>query len=218
MSKNVDVENHLEEDGTSTFMVFPSDPGMSKKSFQIEVGYRDNYFHSRPRIWTCFSFIHFHILLSSQESQGEPAISWLEILYGFQQSLIILLAPHQDGTKQGQRRNRTSWPLVYLCVAFPWVQAAGLASTIFARAFWSRGWTTVSAISLFRGERAPHSGRYEFHRCALPHEVARRYFFAKFLSVPLALGIVFFQALTKIHDHGWLSEQVPIQKADSSAV
>ena len=97
MSKNVDVENHLEEDGTSTFMVFPSDPGMSKKSFQIEVGYRDNYFHSRPRIWTCFSFIHFHILLSSQESQGEAAISWLEILYGFQQSLIILLAPHQDG-------------------------------------------------------------------------------------------------------------------------
>jgi len=47
------------------------------------------------------------------------ALGGLEIPHGFQQSLIVLLAAHQYGTKQGRRCNHTTWSLVDLWAAFP---------------------------------------------------------------------------------------------------
>ena len=47
---------------------------------------------------------------------GEPKIP-----HDQQQSQIVLLAPHQDGTKQGLRRSHATWSLDELWAAFPWV-------------------------------------------------------------------------------------------------
>ena len=48
------------------------------------------------------SFMYFIPAFHSAGS-GTAARGRLETHYGFQQSLIVLLAPHQDGTKQGWR-------------------------------------------------------------------------------------------------------------------
>jgi len=40
---------------------------------------------------------------------------------GQQQFEIVLLAPHQDGTKQGRRRSYSTQALDDIWVAFPWV-------------------------------------------------------------------------------------------------
>jgi len=42
---------------------------------------------------------------------GAAASEGLEILDGFQQSEIVLLASHQDGTKQDRRCNNSTWSL-----------------------------------------------------------------------------------------------------------
>jgi len=52
---------------------------------------------------------------------GAVALGGLEITHDFQQSLIVLLPPHQNGTKQGRGWNDatcplpTSWPLPLGC-------------------------------------------------------------------------------------------------------
>jgi len=48
-------------------------------------------------------FIHFHARFSSREVAGAPALGELKIPHGQQQFQIVLLAPHQDETKQGRR-------------------------------------------------------------------------------------------------------------------
>jgi len=47
------------------------------------------------------------------------ALGGLEISRGQQQSLIVLLAPHQDGTKQGPGCSHSAWSLGDLLAAFP---------------------------------------------------------------------------------------------------
>jgi len=64
---------------------------------------------------------HFNACFFSGEGNGRNRAGRLEIPHDFQQSLIVLLAPHQDETKQGRRYNRASWSLDDLWVAFLWV-------------------------------------------------------------------------------------------------
>ena len=51
----------------------------------------------------------------------EAALGGHEIPHGQQQSQIVLLAPHQDGTKQGQRCSHSTWSLNEFWTAFLWV-------------------------------------------------------------------------------------------------
>jgi len=44
-----------------------------------------------------------------------------EIPHDQQQSQMVLLAPHQDGTKKGRRCSYATWSLDKLWAAFPWV-------------------------------------------------------------------------------------------------
>jgi len=92
------------------------------------------------------------------------ALGGLGIPHGQQQFKIILMAPHQDGS-------RFIWSLDALWVTFPWVLRAGLASPVFHGAFWTHGRTNVAGISRF-GEVGRHSGLFEFRSCALCHEVS----------------------------------------------
>ena len=52
---------------------------------------------------------------------GAAALGGSEIPHDQQQSQIVLLAPHRDGTKQGRRCNRATWSLDKFWVAFPCV-------------------------------------------------------------------------------------------------
>jgi len=42
---------------------------------------------------------------------GAAALEGLEISHGLQQFLIVLLAPHQNGTKQRRRFNHSTWSM-----------------------------------------------------------------------------------------------------------
>jgi len=52
-----------------------------------------------------------HFLQSLRKVAGAAALWGLEITHDFQQPHIVLLAPHQDGTKQGRRCNHATWSL-----------------------------------------------------------------------------------------------------------
>jgi len=94
--------------------------------------------------------------------------------HGQQPFQIVLLALHQDGTKQGRRCSHSTWSLDDLWVAFPLVWPVGLASPVFRWAFWTNGRTHVTMISQF-GEVVRHSGLCEFHSCAVCREVSHQW-------------------------------------------
>jgi len=48
-------------------------------------------------------FIHFHARFSSREGRRARALGGLKIPHGQQKFQIVLLAPHQDETKQCRR-------------------------------------------------------------------------------------------------------------------
>jgi len=52
---------------------------------------------------------------------GPAAVAGLKIPHSQQQSQVVVLAPHQDGTEQGRRYNHSTWSLGELLAAFPWV-------------------------------------------------------------------------------------------------
>ena len=79
---------------------------------------------------------------------------------------MLLLDPHQDGTKPGRRWNHgTWWYFVGNWVVLPCVYT----SPIFLGEFWSRGQTILAGISLFV-EVARHSQYHGFHSCVLRRE------------------------------------------------
>jgi len=49
---------------------------------------------------------------------GTAAVGGLEVPHDQQQSHVVVLAPHQDFTKQGQRCSHSTWSLDELCTAF----------------------------------------------------------------------------------------------------
>jgi len=54
------------------------------------------------------SFVHFHAYFASGLGRGSSSLG-LKIPHDQQQSQIVLLAPHQDGTKQGRRCSHSTW-------------------------------------------------------------------------------------------------------------
>jgi len=54
------------------------------------------------------------------EGRGATAVG-LGIPRDQQQFQIVLLAPHQDGTKEGRRCSQSNWSLDDIWVAFAWV-------------------------------------------------------------------------------------------------
>ena len=72
------------------------------------------YFVDPVRLVACpwsfiHSFIHFRTRFSSGDRRGVATPGGLELPHGFQQSVIVLLASHQDGTKSGRRSNYATW-------------------------------------------------------------------------------------------------------------
>jgi len=112
-------------------------------------------------------------------SRGQHSLG-LEIPHSQQQFQTVLLAPHQDGTKQGRRyKYSTDGPLSLECCqqGFPF----------FPGVFWTHGRNKAARISRFGRGLARHSDFYEFHSCALCRIVSRREFFAKILSSILSV-------------------------------
>jgi len=107
---------------------------------------------------------------------GTAALVGIEIPHGQQKSQMVLLAPLQDGTKQGRRCNHSTRSLGDFLAAFPWVYPAGLASSLIPGAFWTDDRNNVTGISRF-GEAVRPSGLCVFHSCTLCCEVSRREFF-----------------------------------------
>jgi len=70
-----------------------------------------------------WAYIHIHsfIFVSAfplERVAGAAALGGPEIPHDQQQSHIVMLAPHQDGTKQGRRCSHAT--LDDLWAAFPW--------------------------------------------------------------------------------------------------
>jgi len=82
--------------------------------------------------------------LSLRRVAGAAGLTGLEMRHGFQKSLIVLLAPHKDRSKQNQRCNHATWSFVDFCAIFPWLLSAGLALPIFSGAFLPRDRNTVA--------------------------------------------------------------------------
>jgi len=78
--------------------------------------------------------------------------------------------------------------------------------------------TNIAGISLYGGEVDRPSELYEFHICEVCRQVSYRELFAKIPSLPLALEIVFFQSLPRIHDHEVRIGTLTYLKTDSFAV
>ena len=104
---------------------------------------------------------------------GATFIGQLEASHGQQQFQIVLLVPHQNGTKQGRKCNYSTQALDDIWVAFPWVQPAGLASSVFRWVFWIHGRTNVVVFSQL-GEVVRHSEHCEVHSHALCREVSHQ--------------------------------------------
>ena len=108
-------------------------------------------------ITSSFSFI-FMSAFPLARVAGTEAPGGLEAHHDQPKSLIVLLAPHQDGTKQGRRCSHSTWSLGRPPGRFP---VGGVADRTFPVAFWSCGWTNVAGISRF-GEVARHGGICNF--------------------------------------------------------
>ena len=114
-------------------------------------------------IWTTLRKEHLltlHSAFPPRRGLRAPALLGLEILHGFQQPLIVLLARHQGGAKPGRRCNNTTWSLVGLSGDLLWVQPAVLASLTLLVAFRSHERNLVTGISRFGEDMARHSGLY----------------------------------------------------------
>jgi len=74
------------------------------------------------------AFIHFRARVSSRGGCGSAALGELGIPHGQQQSQIVLLASHQDGTKQGRRCSQPTWSLDDIWATFPCVASKTVLS------------------------------------------------------------------------------------------
>ena len=179
-----------------TFILQPNVIHYKDRSRPTDLGW-DAVYWSPPRYFHSFIFIR---VLPQARFAGAEATRGIKLSHGFQQSLILLIAAHQEGIKQDRGFNQATWSMLDHRAACPWLQPAGRASPIFSGEFLSGGRTIVAEISSF-GDVARHSGLYEFHNCALCREVSHRELVAKIPSLPLALEIAIFHWLHKIHVH-----------------
>ena len=70
---------------------------------------KDNIVNRKGQCRLAYSFIHFRARRSFGESRGAEALGGPEIPQDQQQFQIVLLAPHQHGTKQGRRCSHATW-------------------------------------------------------------------------------------------------------------
>ena len=116
---------------------------------------------------------------------GAAALGGLEIPHGFQKPLIVLLAPHQDGTKQSRRSDHTTWSLVDLWAADPWASKTCLAK--FSSGFLVT-WPKHRSCDLYLEVKWPYIQRFtnfaSAHSAAKCHAVN----FSHISSLPLAGG------------------------------
>ena len=154
----------------------------------------------------------FHICFSSGRVAAGKQPQEVRNTSYLQQSLIALLLPHQNRTKQSLRHNHTTSSFVDI-----WAVCCGVGVASMTRianlswVFWSLGHTIVAGIFGF-GKLGRHSRFYEFHCSALCHDVSRSEIFAKMSSLLLVLEIAVFQSINKIHEHRWRLEHRPIWK------
>ena len=75
-------------------------------------------FMLEEKVWVSIHSFIFTPAFPLRSVAGAVGQGGLEIPLGQQQSLIVLLASHQDGTKKGRRCNHTTRSLVDLWAAF----------------------------------------------------------------------------------------------------
>ena len=90
---------------------------LCKQIFYRFASWRRNMYFWSLWYWKKHENIHFHTRLSYGDHVA-AAHGWLEIPHDFQQSLIVLLHPHKDHTKQGRRWNHVTWSIFDLWAAF----------------------------------------------------------------------------------------------------
>ena len=90
---------------------------LCKQIFYRFASWRRNMYFWSLWYWKKYENIHFHTRLSYGDHVA-AAHGWLEIPHDFQQSLIVLLHPHKDHTKQGRRWNHVTWSIFDLWAAF----------------------------------------------------------------------------------------------------
>ena len=76
-------------------------------------------------------FIHLHAVFPLGRVAGATDLGGLEIPHGQQQFQVVLLGPHQDGTKQSYRCSHSTSTFADLWADLPWVQPAGRALPAF---------------------------------------------------------------------------------------
>ena len=126
--------------------------------------------------------------------RGGAAPEKLQIPYGFQQPLEVLLAPHQDHAKQIWGCNHTITPPGSCSSSGPFSHGCSQENLLHQSFMEHSGHVDdLSETSRFGREVTRHSGLYEFHSCALCREVSNRELFAKITSLPLVFEIALFQ-------------------------
>ena len=171
------------------------------------VSYLASYTVKQPTS-ECHSFI-FMPAFPIRRVVGAAARRGLGIPHGQQQSQIILLTPHQDGTKQGRRLVTPPGPWTTSGPPFRGFSQQDLPLQSFV------GHSRRMAEPMQLGSRFEEKwfnicGFCEFHSCALCRKVSHRWLFIKIPSLSLVLGTVCFQSLPKVHEHRCRSEQKTI--------
>jgi len=82
---------------------------------------KNNFINRKVECRPTYLFTHFRAHFFFGEKRGAAPLGWPEIPHDQQHSRIVLLAPHQDGTKQGRWCSHTTWSLDELWAAFPWM-------------------------------------------------------------------------------------------------
>jgi len=83
---------------------------------------KENFINRKVQRRASHSFI-FVPTFPFRRDAGPSTTGGPKIRRDQQKSQIVLLAPHQDGTKQGRRCSRATWSSDKLWAAFPWVQS-----------------------------------------------------------------------------------------------
>jgi len=116
------------------------------------------------------------------------------MLHGFQQSLIVLLFPHQDGnqvkTKLYSRQTALGWPQGHFPVRETNRNRFANPSCVILIS-----WLNIVAGNSLYGEVAQRSGIYKFQSCSLCRESSRRERVAKIPYLPLVLDVALIQQL-----------------------
>jgi len=100
-------------------------PGLANIFLQYSMSLRD-LSHKTARI----KHNRFTPCLPPGKLAGTATLGGLEIPQSFQQPVIVPLAPHQNGTKQGRRLTDATWSMDEISAAFPGMWPARLLANL----------------------------------------------------------------------------------------